>query len=115
MVLLRSKDIARTVANKLEKGTNLAACPPELVITRPRAHLHPKSKLIHFAKSSAVPTSCMLMSGWFEFSLQSPAQPKRAKRRLTGTSRGQGMKKKNIEDRDAGAGRLLSAGRHASG
>lgn len=79
MVLLRSKDIARTVANKLEKGTNLAACPPELVITRPRAHLHPKSKLIHFAKSSAVPTSCMLMSGWFEFFLQSSVQPKRLK------------------------------------
>lgn len=30
---LRSKNMAAAVANKLEKGTNLPACPPELAIT----------------------------------------------------------------------------------
>ena len=53
--IITQQNMARTVPNKLEKGTHLFACPPELVITRPCAHLHPKSKLIHFAKSSAVP------------------------------------------------------------
>lgn len=54
---ITQQNMVRTVPNKLEKGTNLFffACPPELVITCPCAHLHPKSKLIHFAKSSAAP------------------------------------------------------------
>lgn len=65
--IITQQNMADAGANKLEKGTNLSACPPESLITRPCAHLHPKSKLIHFAKSSAAAAaaamSCMLMSG----------------------------------------------------
>lgn len=73
---LRSKNMAAAVANKLEKGTNLSVCPPELAITHLWAHLHPKSKLIHFAKSSAVPCfACWWAAGW-RFSLQSSGPQK---------------------------------------
>lgn len=35
--IITQQNIARTVPNKLEKGTDRFACPPELVITRPCA------------------------------------------------------------------------------
>lgn len=75
ITLLRSKTWRVLYPTKLEKGTDLfffLHALPELVITRPCAHLHPKSKLIHFAKSSAVRhVSHADERRWLEFSLQS--------------------------------------------
>lgn len=110
---LRSKNMAATVANKLEKGTNLSACPPQLAITHLWAHLHPKSKLIHFAKSSAVLCfACWWAAGW-RFFLQSSVQPQKLK---GGDVWGAGgLLKKNKTKTMLLCKNTLSALRHTSG
>lgn len=71
LTTLRSRDIAAAAANKLEKDPHLSLCPPELVITHWWAHLHPKSTLIHFAKSSGVSRFACWWTVDGGFSLQS--------------------------------------------
>lgn len=76
--ITRQKNAA-AVANKLEKDAGLPARLPELVITHSWSHLHPKSKLIHFAKSSAVPYFACWWTAAPRFSLQSSERPQKQK------------------------------------